>query len=111
MRITLLAVVILMSIFLTACAKPLPPDKLAYAGDWESPSLYLQITPGGQVSYKRVNGNQSTSIDAPVKDFQGDNVEVGVGPATTVFVVSKPPHQDQGAWKMTVDGVELTRQN
>jgi hypothetical protein len=29
---------------------------------------------------------------------------------TTTFDVSKPPHQaPDGSWKMTVDGLELTR--
>jgi hypothetical protein len=28
---------------------------------------------------------------------------------STEFVVSAPPHEDAGVWKMTVDGVELTR--
>lgn len=49
------------------------------------------------------------SIDAPLKEFQGDNFVVGVGPIATTFVVSARPHQDGSAWKMTVDGVELTK--
>jgi hypothetical protein len=27
----------------------------------------------------------------------------------STFVVSKPPHRAGGKWKMTVDGVELTK--
>ena len=30
-------------------------------------------------------------------------------PFSTTFVVSQPPRLVDGAWKMTVDGVELTR--
>lgn len=35
---------------------------------------------------------------APLKTFKGDD-----------FVVAAGPHRDGAAWKMTVDGVELTR--
>jgi hypothetical protein len=45
-----------------------------------------------------------------LKEFTGDDFSVGIGPMTTTFDVSKPPHQDKdGSWRMTVDGLELTR--
>lgn len=99
----------ILCLLLSACAKPLPADKTAYAGEWDAPTMSLLITSSGMVSYKRAEGHTSTSINAPVKNFEGDDFVVGVGPATTTFKVSAPPHQVQGQWKMTVDGVELTR--
>ena len=96
-------------LLLAACAKPLPPDKAAYAGEWDAPTMTLLITPSGSVAYKRVEGNRSTSISAPLKAFVGNDFVIGVGPLDTTFKVSMPPHQDQGQWKMIVDGVELTR--
>lgn len=96
-------------LLLAACAKPLPPDKAAYAGEWDAPTMTLLITSRGSVRYKRVEGNRSTSINAPLKAFVGDDFVIGVGPANTTFKVSVPPHQEHGQWKMTVDGVELTR--
>jgi hypothetical protein len=45
----------------------------------------------------------------PLNGFEGNNVVVGIGPISTTFMVSVPPHQEGGDWKMTVDGVELTR--
>jgi hypothetical protein len=35
---------------------------------------------------------------------------VGALGINTIFVVSKPPHEENGVWKMTVDEVELTKQ-
>jgi hypothetical protein len=70
----------------------------------------LFISKEGNVSYRRKDGNASKSIDAPLQEFQGDNFVVGLGLMSTTFVVSAPPHQDGETWKMTVDGVELTRQ-
>lgn len=96
-------------LLLAGCAKPLPPEKVAYAGQWRSTAMSLLITTGGNVNYKRVDGNTSKSVNGPLQAFEGDNFVVGVGPVKTTFVVSMPPHEDGGAWKMTVDGVELTR--
>ena len=92
-----------------ACAKPLPADRSAYAGDWQAPNMRLVITASGEVHYARRKGGANTTIDAPIKSFEGADFIVGVGPFDTRFVVTKPPHQEGNAWKMTVDGVELTR--
>jgi hypothetical protein len=56
-----------------------------------------------------LKGGVTTSVEAPLKGFDGSNFEVGIGPMATTFVVSKPPYQDGEKWKMVVDGVELTK--
>ena len=94
---------------LVGCGKPVPPEKLSYVGEWQQPAMYLLITQDGSVKYKRVNGSTTKSIAGPLQGFDGDNFEVGIGPMSTTFVVSKPPYQDGETWKMVVDGVELTR--
>jgi hypothetical protein len=94
---------------LCACGKPVPPEKSAYVGEWQQKNMYLLITQEGQLTYKRVDGHSTTSMDVPIKRFDGDNIEAGIGPMSSVFVVSKPPYQDADKWKMVVDGVELTR--
>ena len=94
---------------LTACGVPVPADKAAYVGEWQEPAMYLLITQDGSVRYKRMQGGASKSVEAPLKGFSGDNITVGIGPMTTTFVVNKPPHQDGDKWRMTVDGVELTK--
>ncbi len=71
--------------------------------------MYLLITMDGSVAYRRLQGGMKKSIDGPLKDFEGDNFVVGIGPVSTTFVVSAAPHLDGGAWRMTVDGIELTR--
>jgi hypothetical protein len=99
----------LIATLLVACDKPLPPDKSNYAGEWKGGPISLVITSEGRVLYARKEGSMSKSLDAPVKEFKGDNFVVGVGFMSTEFVVSVPPHEESGEWKMTVDGVELTR--
>jgi hypothetical protein len=102
-------ILISLLLLLSGCSKPLPNDKLDYQGDWQNASVRLIITSDGSVSYKKVVDGMTTTIDAPIKAFIGDDIEVGVGWFTTVFDVSEPPHQIDGQWKMIVDGHLLTK--
>lgn len=109
MRTIRLVFLLLFAGFLAACGIEVPPAKSAYIGHWEADGMSLLIAEDGSVSYKRMKKGASTSINAPLKAFRGDDFDVGVGPMITTFKVSLPPHEESGAWKMTVDGVELTR--
>lgn len=96
-------------VLLAACSRPLPAERADYAGIWEGPGMMLAISAGGEVSYRRVDGGVTTQIDAPIKEFRGHDFVVGLGMFTTTFEVSVPPHVQDGAWQMTVDGVALRR--
>jgi len=109
MKIHKIIIVLIFVLFLFGCARPVPPEKVAYVGEWQEKSMYLLITQDGSVRYKRLNGGTTTSIEGPLKGFQGNNFEVGIGPMSTIFVVNKPPYQDGEVWKMVVDNVELTK--
>ncbi|POY35801.1 hypothetical protein C3K47_13700 [Solitalea longa] len=86
-----------------------PKEKLNYVGRWESLSMKLVITKDGSVEYERVEAGTSKSANAPLQKFEGDNFVIGALGINTTFVVSKPPHEENGIWKMTVDGEELQR--
>jgi len=101
--------ILLFILLISGCSEPLPLDKLDYQGDWQHANVRLVITKDGKVSYRKVIGGTTTTIDAPIKSFIGDNIEVGVGWFTTVFEVSEPPQQIDGLWLMTVDGYRLTK--
>ena len=94
---------------LVACARPVPPEKADYVGEWTGTAMTLLINQNGTVAYRRQKNGTSTSINGPLKEFQGDDFVVGIGLIATTFVVSVPPHLEGNVWKMTVDGVELTR--
>lgn len=97
-------------ILLTACGKSEPLTmRKDYVGLWTAPGLTLQIAADGGVDYKRSTNGSNVSLDAPIQKFEGNNFVVGIGPFGTTFKVSQPPHKVGDAWKMTVDGVELTR--
>ena len=95
---------------LGGCGKPLPADKAAYAGHWSNQHMDLLITPAGSVKYQRRMGNVHESIDAPIQEFTDEGFTAGIGPLKGKFKVTVPPHEVDGKWKMTVDGLELTRQ-
>src|SRR5687767_13999210 len=109
MRKYLYAIVLAAVLF--GCGKPVPPEKAAYVGEWKAPGMHLLLLQDGSVEYKRIKSGMSTSVNGPLQGFEGDNFVVGVGLMKTTFVVSKPPYQDGGTWKMVVDGVELTKSN
>ncbi len=97
-------------LFFVACGQPLPADRVTYAGDWRAAEIRLVITSGGRVDYRRASGRGgSTSVQAPIQKFDGNDFIAGFAFFNTRFVVSKPPVLQNGVWKMTVDGVELTR--
>lgn len=103
------ALFILLLTILTGCSKPLPEDKLAYVGDWQSREMGLLILADGTVAYQRLQNGGSTSVNGPLKEFQGDNFVVGIGPLSTTFEVTTAPHKVEGQWQMVVDGVRLTK--
>lgn len=104
-------VLMMLLALLAGCSNPLPEDRLDYAGEWQSKEMYLLILEDGTVAYKRLKNGGTTSINGPLKEFQGDNFLVGIGPLTTTFIVTKPPRQVNGQWQMEVDGVLLTKRN
>jgi hypothetical protein len=104
-----ITVALIFALALAGCGKPVPPEKSTYVGEWQEKTMYLLITQDGSVRYKRLKGGATTSVEGPLKGFQGDDFEVGIGPMSTTFLVGKPPFQDGATWKMVVDGVELTK--
>ena len=98
-----------MAMLLVGCGQPLPPDKADYAGSWQGSGVMLQIAADGRVEYQRVEGSQTRSVSGPIKEFQGDSFSVGIGALSTLFEVSSKPSESQGTWRMTVDGIQLTR--
>jgi hypothetical protein len=99
---------------LSACGQPVADDKAAYVGEWHAQAMDVELTKDGTIHYKRVRGTATgatttTTVNAPLRRFEGDNFVVGIPFLSTTFEVSAPPHQEAGTWKMVVDGVELTR--
>ena len=93
----------------TAWADPVPADKMAYVGSWQGKDMQLSLAKDGKVKYKRNQPGKNLDLSIDLLGFNGNNFDVGWGIVRSTFVVSKPPHLEGKQWKMTVDGVELTR--
>jgi hypothetical protein len=78
-------------------------------GEWLGEKMRLKIQQDGHVEYMRDRPGKHLSLNVDLQGFDGDNFDVGTSFLRSTFVVSKPPHRENGKSKMTVDGVELTR--
>lgn len=109
MKITRSLFLLSLVVLLASCGKPVPKEKSAYVGEWRATNAVLVITADGSVHYERRRGGASTSLDLPLKGFTGNDFEAGLGPMSTTFVVSEPPHQDGDKWKMVVNELEMVK--
>ncbi|SFD52180.1 hypothetical protein [Massilia yuzhufengensis] len=92
-----------------AWADPVPADKMAYVGSWSGKDMHLALSKEGKVKYKRKQPGKNLDLSIDLLGFSGNNFDVGYGIVRSTFVVSQPPHREGKQWKMTVDGVELTK--
>ncbi len=83
--------------------------KKTFFGKWEGGGMKLYISSGGKVTYSRKKGSGTRSVTAPIKSFSKKKFKVGLLGLNTTFKINKAPHEEDGEWKMTIDGVELTR--
>jgi hypothetical protein len=89
-------------------ASAITGSKKEYAGHWEGGGVTLDVSSTG-VSYEKKSGNTSTSINGSLDHFEGDDIVVKILIATATIKVSSPPTKVGADWKMTVEGVEVTR--
>ena len=101
------------AILLSACAKPLPADKLNYAGTWQNDdsSIQLVISKLGQMQYREYrDANNYTVLSGPIRSFNRQKILFGFGPFSKEFMISQAPHlNSNGIWSMTINGEYLNR--
>jgi hypothetical protein len=108
-EIARIAALLLAALALAGCPKPLPPDRESYVGIWRGEHVQLEITAEGMVHYRKVKGGTEVTINAPLDRFEGNDFFAGWKRLSTRFVVSRPPFEEDGRWKMVVDGERLER--
>ena len=89
---------------------PVPVDKCAYVGEWVGAGMHMRLMADGQFDYLRASKGSQAAVRAPLVGFDGNDLRVGQWILVSRFHVSAPPHAAaDGSWKMTFEGVELTR--
>ena len=109
MKVIRLLLLLALVVSMVGCGKPVPPEKSTYVGEWQEKTMYLLITQMVRSNTSDSKAGYPPRSRAPLKGFNGNNFEVGIGPMTTTFVVSKAPYQEGDKWKMVVDEVELVK--
>lgn len=89
-------------------ASALSSTKKEYAGHWEGGGVTLDIS-SSAVSYVNKQGNTSTTLNGTLDHFEGDDIVIKILIPTSTLKVTSPPTLVGGEWKMTVEGVEVTR--
>ncbi|MCC7539254.1 MAG: hypothetical protein IT379_23730 [Deltaproteobacteria bacterium] len=79
-------------------------------GTWVGGGITLTIDPGGSVAYRKQEGATNRTVNGPLSRFDRRGFDVNIIVSTVNFRIDRGPEQVGGVWKMTVDGVELTRQ-
>ena len=103
------AALLLLLVLVAACAEPVPVQHGQYVGHWRGEGMRLVIRTDGHADYDRVQGTNRVSIEGNVHSFSEHGFRIGLGPFSADFDVQRQPHLSGGRWRMTVDGVELTR--
>lgn len=112
MKLSKLFFCYILCMLLIACAKQLPAEKKAFVGTWISAdsSVHITITLDGYIDYHNDLPGQISIVSAPIKSFNIEGFDTGIGPLSTTFKVNQPPRQDrQGHWYMIVNGYTLAK--
>lgn len=91
------------------CTKPVPPEHSAYVGEWRGEKMALIVEADGNVIFKHVEGAESTSLNDPIREFAGDDLVVGFWPFLTTIDVTAAPREENGVWRMAIEGVALEK--
>jgi hypothetical protein len=109
--LTLALTIALAFTFTAAHAAPIPPDKLAYVGEWEGHGVTLIVTESGSVTLKKAYGGSNTSMSGLFSAFEGNDIKVSVFVTTFTVKIQEAPYQDRGVWLMTVEGAKVLRKS
>lgn len=102
---------IFLSLLLFGCSPdPIPQDQTIYVGVWQGGNVFLEIMEDGNASYAKVQDGATETVDSPVKQIGDGKIVIGFLFFTKTLELTKPPYEEDGEWKMIIDGVTLTKQ-
>ncbi len=114
----------LCALIISACTQnsPLLKGHEEYLGTWQNEHSELVIRPSGDVTYQHIehteksianetfSGSAQADIKARVSSFGDQSFTIGQDDLSRQFHIDRAPYQDnQGHWKMTINGETFTR--
>lgn len=84
---------------------PVPADKQEFIGLWVASDRFISVFANGRIEYKeklRLGFHNRVESGA---EFKGNKIEAML----SEYTIDEPPHQVDGVWRMTMDGVEYVR--
>ncbi len=89
-------------------ASAITSTRSEYAGEWEGGGVTLSV--GRNISFAQSSGGATNlTYSGPLDHFDGDDIVMNIMIGKFTLAVQKPPANVGGVWKMTVNGVEVTR--
>jgi hypothetical protein len=82
--------------------------KASLVGTWTGDGVTVKISPTYAFDYKRKSAVLRKDFSGAIVRLDVDQLEAGTNGINTKFEMV-PPREVSGAWKMTLDGTELTR--
>ncbi|WP_111858955.1 hypothetical protein [Acinetobacter sp. CFCC 10889] len=118
MKTTIYWVMLSSCIVLTACSKnsPLLENNKDYIGEWKNESSTLNIAQDGKVKFaehiksERKNASSDmksstiSNINAPLTEFNTQYFQIGQGDLSKQFKINKAPFQQDGQWRVVLNG-------
>jgi uncharacterized membrane protein YhaH (DUF805 family)/ribosomal protein L37AE/L43A len=80
-----------------------------FVGTWQGQNMSLRVDKSGDGVFLHLDGNSSIKAYGPLRVLDGNHISIGIGPTPQVLHVAVPPHVEGKVARMTLDGVELIK--
>lgn len=97
--------------FYSVTGIPISAENQIWVGRWMGEGLTITIPKFGNVHYERKRDGYNTDIDLPMQAISLSSIKLGFAYWSTDIAVEAIPHLVGDKWKMTIDNIELTRQD
>jgi hypothetical protein len=110
-----LIVVLSLILTLSACGllrgNPVPDEYKSIVGTWKGNGVDLTVTSDGGISYHKVSGDGSFSLNGPLKTVSDTELQIKFLFFVMKLSIEKLPHDEKGQTVMTVDHQRVVQVN
>ena len=103
------SLLIILVVMLTGCVDktPLSDENKVYAGKWvANDGTWIQVYNDGGGSFEQSNSN----VKGGSANIADNKLTIGLMGINATFSIDKPPYEEDGKWKMELDGNTYIKQ-